>query len=367
MKIAITHGDINGINYELLLKVFSNSEICQFFTPIIYGSAKVAGYYRKVLRIESDPWNRIDHPSQAKDRQVNIINCLPDEVIVEMGKAKNESGEYALMALDLAMEHVLSGEVDAITTLPINKSTMPQDKFPYAGHTSYLEQKAHSIDPKAKALMILMSGNIRVALATEHIAVDQVARRITQDLLIEKLQTLNNSLIADFAIDGPRIAVYSLNPHAGDNGLIGKEENEIIIPALEEIKSRYNIAAFGPYASDGLWGSNSLYRFDAQLAMYHDQGLTPFKALFMDSGVNYTAGLPFVRTSPDHGPGYDITGKGIANEASFREAIYAAIDIVRNRSQHKNATANPLKKGYFPGRNDTDALPIAEENDDDSI
>lgn len=362
LKIAITHGDINGISYEILLKLLDSPEIIKLFTPIVYGSAKVSAYYRKVLNFESTPWNRIETPAEASDSLPNLINCVSDDVVVEMGKCTLEAGIAAYDALERAMDDLLQGRVDAIVTAPINKASMPKDCFPFKGHTAYLGARCGS--DGSSPLMILMANTVKVALATEHIPLSAVPSSLTQELISNKLQAIKHSLIRDFAIDSPRIAVLALNPHAGDNELIGNEETNVISPALKYCREQLDINCFGPFSSDGFWGSSALMRFDAILAMYHDQGLTPFKALFMEKGVNFTAGLPIVRTSPDHGTGYDIVGKGIANEASLREAIYAAIDITRNRRRYDYAMQNPLRKLYVSSNNDNEVLAPTPELDD---
>lgn len=360
-RIAITHGDINGIGYEIILKLLADDEICKIFTPIVYGSAKIAAYYRKVLGLESEAWLRIESPEKASEAQPNLINCVPDEAIVEMGRPTSEAGIYALSALEEAMKDLLAGEVDALVTAPINKSTMPKESFPFAGHTAYLGYKCGLTDEKSP-LMILMADRVKVALVTEHLPVSKIAPAITTELIIEKLKALHQSLLRDFGINGARIAITALNPHAGDHGLIGTEEKTIIEPAIKHCREELAIACFGPYPTDGLWGTSFVDRFDAILAMYHDQGLAPFKALYMERGVNYSAGLPIVRTSPDHGTGYDIVGRGIASEESLREAVYTALDIMRNRHEHDYATRNPLRKGYYAGSNDNEGLPPLPEN-----
>lgn len=355
-KIAITHGDINGISYEIILKLLATPDITKLFTPIVYGSAKVCGYYRKVLNINEAPWNRINKPEEALVGDVNLIDCISDDIVVEMGHATPIAGKASFTALEVAMSDLLQGKVDALVTAPINKATMPQDLFPYAGHTSYLGAKCNL--PKGKnPLMILMADRVKVALVTEHIPIAKVSSSLTMDTIVEKVVRLKECLIQDFALDHPRIAVLALNPHAGDAGLVGNEEQTIIIPAIDKCRTELGIDCLGPYPADGFWGSSIALHFDGVVAMYHDQGLAPFKALFMDRGVNYTAGLPIVRTSPDHGVGYDIVGKGIASEVSLREAVYTAIDIVKNRQEHIYATRNPLRKVYVMSNNDNEVLP----------
>lgn len=362
-KIAITHGDINGISYEILLKLLATPEITKLFTPIVYGSAKVAAYYRKVLNIETEPWTRINSPEEAFEGKVNLIQCISDDVVVSMGKVTPEAGKASFDALETAMKDILEGKTDALVTAPIHKASMSQELFPFTGHTAYLAHKCHLSEQKSP-LMILMANGIRVALVTEHIPISSIASTISIELIISKLQRLQESLIRDFTLDNPRIAVLALNPHAGDNGLIGSEEQTTILPAIRHCREELGICCVGPYPADGFWGSSLMQRFDGILAMYHDQGLAPFKTMFMECGVNFTAGLPIVRTSPDHGTGYDIVGKGIADESSLRQAVYTAIDIVKNREKHDSATRNPLRKLYFSSNKDNEELAPIPFTDD---
>ena len=274
--------------------------------------------------------------SDAVAHRINVVNCCSDELKIEMGQATADSGLNAFFALDMATLDLQNGVIDAMVTAPINKSTMPQDRFPYTGHTEYLEAKANQ-----KGLMLLLHDALRVALVTNHLALKDVAANITEERILTKLHILQKSLRVDFGIRTPRIAVLALNPHAGDNGLFGREETEIIAPAIQKANER-GILCFGPFAADGFWGSSSVTKFDAVLAMYHDQGLAPFKAMYMGEGVNFTAGLPFVRTSPDHGTAYELAGKNKADESSLRQAVYTAVDIVKQRAQEAAFAANPL-------------------------
>lgn len=342
LKIGITQGDINGIGYEVILKTLADARILDICTPVVYGSSKAMGYYKKVLDLDRLSVNIVKSGGDAAPRRINVVNCSSEELKIEMGQATAESGQYAFYALDQATADLQNGLIDAMVTAPINKHVMPQDRFPYAGHTEYLEAKANQ-----KGLMLLLYGSLRVALVTNHLALKDVAANITEERILTKLHILNKTLQCDFGIRNPRIAVLALNPHSGDNGLFGSEEAEIIAPAVKKANDR-NILCFGPYAADGFWGSDMLGKFDAVLAMYHDQGLAPFKALCMDDGVNYTAGLSFVRTSPDHGTAYEIVGKNRANEQSMRQAIYTAVDIVKKRSLEAEISANPLKVDEMP-------------------
>lgn len=338
IKVGITQGDVNGIGFEVIMKTLSDQEIYDNFTPIIYGSPKVAAYHRKALNIQNFSLNNIKVAAEAHPKRVNIVTCCDDNTRVELGKSTSESGKAAFEALKLAVDDLKNGEIDVLITAPINKKNIQSDEFAFPGHTEYLEQ----IAGEGKALMLLVANNLRVGVVAGHVPISEVSSYITKELILEKLRILNNSLKHDFTIRRPRIAVLGLNPHAGDNGLLGKEELEIITPAIEEANAE-DIYAMGPYAADGIFGSEAISKFDAILAMYHDQGLAPFKALAFDSGVNYTAGLPFVRTSPDHGTAYDIAGQDKANPDSFRAAIYLALDIYRNRMIYKEISSNPMQ------------------------
>ena len=316
IKVGITHGDINGIGYEVILKAFSDATMLELCTPIIYGSPKVATYHRKAMDIPTN-FAIIASSEEALDDRVNILNCVDDELKVELSKPTREGGKAALDALEKALSDYREGMIDVLVTAPINKHTIQSENFHFPGHTEYIEKE---VGDGKKALMILMRGDFRMALVTGHIPVKDIATTLTKELIMEKIAIFHHSLKQDFCIDSPRIAVLSLNPHAGDNGVIGTEESEIIIPAIREMVGK-GMQCFGPYPADGFMGSGNYCHFDGVLAMYHDQGLAPFKALAMDEGVNYTAGLPIVRTSPAHGTAYDIAGQGIAEETSFRQEV----------------------------------------------
>lgn len=359
IRVGITQGDINGVGYEVILKTFSDPMMLELCKPIIYGSPKVATYHRKAMDLPAN-FSIVNSASEAVDNKLSVVNCTDDEVKVEFSKADPEAGKAALGALEKAIEEYKAGLIDVIVTAPINKHTIQSEEFTFPGHTEYIEQK---LGEGQKALMILMKDDFRVALVTGHIPVGQIAAELTKDLIEEKLTIFNRSLKQDFGISAPRIAVLSLNPHAGDGGLLGKEEEEIIIPAIQEMTAK-GVFCFGPYPSDGFMGSGNFQHFDGILAMYHDQGLAPFKALAMDEGVNFTAGLPVVRTSPAHGTAYDIAGKGLASEDSFRQAIYVAIDVFRNRQHEKAARHNPLRKQYYEKRDDSDKLKLDSVEED---
>ena len=356
IRVAITHGDTNGIGYEVIFKAFEDPMMLELCTPIIYGSPRAAAYHRKALEMELNV-NIINTAEEAEEGKLNLLTTFEEEVKIELGKPSPEAGTAALTALERAMADFKENQYDVLVTAPINKNNIQGDTFRFCGHTEYIEEK---VGDGAKSLMILMSGNLRVALVTTHLAVKDIAAAITTEKIVEKATILHDSLKRDFRITNPRIAVLSLNPHVGDNGLLGTEEQEMIIPAINILEEN-NIQAFGPYAADGFFGSGTYTKFDAVLAMYHDQGLAPFKALASESGVNYTAGLPIVRTSPDHGTAYDIAGKNKADHNSLRHAIYTAIDVYRNRSNYDEATANPLKKLYHERREDGDKARFAQK------
>lgn len=337
--IGITQGDINGIGYEVILKTLSESRVLDAFVPVIYGSPKVAAFHRKQLDIQGINLNIVNSVEELNPKRINIINCSDDEIKVELGRSTVEAGKAAFAALEQATEDLRKGALDAIVTAPINKKNIQSADFHFPGHTEYLEEKFGTGTP---SLMLLMNDVMRVAVVTGHIPVAEVSNAITKELIIEKLLVFNKALKEDFMIVRPRIAVLGLNPHAGDEGVIGDEEQKIIIPALKEAEKQ-GVVCVGPYAADGFFGSGQFSKFDGILAMYHDQGLIPFKTISMDSGVNFTAGLSVIRTSPAHGTAYDLAGKNMASEDSFRQAIYTACDIYQNRMINKEITANPLK------------------------
>lgn len=353
IRVGITQGDINGVGYEVILKTFSDPTMLELCTPIIYGSPKVAAYHRKSLDLPTN-FSIVNSASEAAPDRLSVVNCTDDEVKVEFSKPDSEAGKAALGALEKAIEEYKAGLIDVIVTAPINKHTIQSDAFHFPGHTEYIEER---VGEGQKALMILLKGDFRVALVTGHVPVRDIAGELTKELIMEKMEIFHRSLKKDFGIDNPRIAVFSLNPHAGDNGLLGTEEQEVIIPAMKEMIAR-GVQCFGPYPADGFMGSGNYTLFDGILAMYHDQGLAPFKALAMDEGVNFTAGLPIVRTSPAHGTAYDIAGKGIASEDSFRQAVYVAMDVFRNRAWEKEISARPLRKQYYEKRDDSDKLKL---------
>ncbi|AVM53527.1 4-hydroxythreonine-4-phosphate dehydrogenase [Bacteroides zoogleoformans] len=359
IRVGITQGDINGVGYEVILKTFAEPAMLELCTPIVYGSPKVAAYHRKSLDLPTN-FSIINSAPEAVHNRLSIVNCTDDEVKVEFSKPAAEAGKAAFGALEKAIEEYKKGWIDVLVTAPINKHTIQSEEFAFPGHTEYIEQKLGNGE---KALMILLKDDLRMALVTGHVPVKEIATTITKELIEEKLRIFNQSLKRDFALDAPRIAVLSLNPHAGDNGLLGTEEQEVIVPAIREMAAK-GVFCYGPYPADGFMGSDNYTHFDGILAMYHDQGLAPFKALAMDEGVNYTAGLPVVRTSPAHGTAYDIAGKGLASEDSFRQAIYVAIDVFRNRERENAMCANPLRKQYHEKRDDSDKLKLDSVEED---
>lgn len=355
-KIGISHGDINGISYEVIIKSLRDSRILDLCVPIIYGSPKVAAYHKKALELEELNMNSIKNAGEAANKRINIINCIDEDVRVELGKSTRQAGESSYQALEAAVKDLDDQKIDALVTGPINKQNIQSDSFNHSGHTEFLKE----IFDVREVIMLMVSDVLKVGVIAGHIPMAEVPGFITTDKIIDKLTTLNQSLMKDFGIRKPKIAVLGLNPHSGDEGLLGNEEKEIIEPAIARAKSS-NIMTFGPYPADGFFGSGKYAKFDAVLAMYHDQGLIPFKTISGDSGVNYTAGLPVVRTSPAHGTAYEIAGKNEASEASFRNAIYLASDIIKNRELFKQITANPLDSSLAPGADRDDDISDLEE------
>jgi 4-hydroxythreonine-4-phosphate dehydrogenase len=336
--VGISHGDINGIGYEVIIKALMDSTINEMCIPVVYGSPKVAAYHRKALNINNFSFNNIRSTEEANPKKANLINCLDDNIRVELGKSTPQGGEAALISLEKAVSDLKSGKIDVLVTAPIDKKNIQSEQFQFNGHTEYLKFKAGADD----VLMFMISESLRIGVATGHVPLKDVPGMITFDLILRKLRLMNQSLILDFGIRKPRIAVLGLNPHAGEDSLLGTEEAEVIAPAIQRALKE-DILIFGPFPADGFFGAGSFSKFDGILAMYHDQGLTPFKALSFDTGVNFTAGLPFIRTSPVHGTGFQIAGKGEASENSFRQAVYLACDIFRNRRMYAEITRNPLK------------------------
>ena len=342
VRVAITQGDTNGIGWEVILKTFSEPAMLEICTPIIYGHAKVADFHAKHLGLNV-PLRVVAEAEDAAAGHVNLVNCDNDEVKVEFGKLSSEAGHAAFQALEQATQDLKAGLADVLVTAPIHKANIQSANFRFPGHTEYLQDRLGT--EETSPLMILMNEMMRVALVTVHIPISEVAFAVTEERIAEKVRLLFESLRRDFCVSAPRIAVLALNPHAGDHGVIGQEEEEVISPAIKSLVEA-GLPCYGPFAADGFFASGMYRKFDGILAMYHDQGLAPFKALAGGEGVNFTAGLPFVRTSPDHGTAYDVAGMGVASERSMRQAIYAAIDAWRNRKRYEEAYKDPLPKIY---------------------
>lgn len=334
--VGISIGDINGIGLEIILKTFEDKRMLDFCTPVLFGSNKVVSYHKKALRLENNI-NGIQAIDKIVHGKINLLNCWKEDVKINLGQLTKQGGNYALKSLAEATKALKDGKIDLLLTAPINKENIQSDEFDFPGHTEYLEENLNG-----KSLMILMTDELRIGLITGHIPVSQVAQTITPELIKEKVETMYTSLQQDFNISKPKIAILGLNPHCGDKGVIGKEDDEIIRPTISEIKETGKLV-FGPYAADGFFGSKTYQQFDGVLAMYHDQGLAPFKALSFGNGVNFTAGLNKIRTSPDHGTGFDIAGQNKANPDSFKEALFTAIKLFKNRKQYTNLKANALK------------------------
>ncbi|MDR0395296.1 MAG: 4-hydroxythreonine-4-phosphate dehydrogenase PdxA [Tannerella sp.] len=362
IKIGISQGDTNGIGYEVILKSFADSRMFEFCIPILYGSSKTASFYGKLLEeaeVTPPEIHIIQDANKAVQGKLNLIRCVDENVPPEPGHETEAGGKAARQSLKAVVADLKRGAVDALLTAPINKHNIQNDKFRFPGHTEYLEE--HFGDRNRQpSLMILLNENIRVALVTGHIPLSDVKQKLTTASIAEKLHVFNRSLREDFGIARPRIAVLALNPHAGDNGFLGDEEAVVIKPAIEKA-DKAGISVFGPYAADGFFGAQSYLLFDGILAMYHDQGLAPFKALAVEDGVNFTAGLSIIRTSPAHGTAYDIAGKNEASANSFRHAVYTLIDAYRCRINFRTATANPLRKQYINKSDDKEKLDLTGE------
>lgn len=359
IKIGITQGDINGVGYEIIFKAFETEEMLSLCTPIIYGSPKIATYHRKSFNCQTT-FQVIDSADNAKKGTLNMVNCFGEEEHkIEYGNATEEAGAAALISLNAALADLKSGAIDALITAPMNDSKVKVEGASFPGQTEYIDSVTGE---GRRSLNILISENIRVALATPSIPVSQIPQQITRELVAEKLVVLHNSLKRDFYLDNPRIGVLALNPEYNPDAE-NSEEKEIIIPVLEELFKR-GVRCFGPYAADDYFGTGNYKNFDATLAMYYDQGMAPFMAITMNDGLSYTAGLPVIVAAPSHGTEYVLAGKGKADESSIRQAIYTAIDVVRNRSRFDNARRNPLKKQYFEKRDDSDKLKLDQVDEE---
>lgn len=336
VRVGISIGDFNGIGPEIIMKSLKDKTITDFFTPVIFGSGKLFTYQKNIFKLNLN-FNYVNEASQAQAGKLNMVNLTKENVNVELGVPTEESTKMAIDSLEAATEALMKGEIDVLVTAPINKDEMVKMGFKHAGHTGYFEEKFNK-----KGLMFLVTEDLKVAVSTHHIPIARVAENISKEKIKKQIRVLNQTLIEDFCIQKPKIAVLGLNPHAGDGGVIGSEEIEIIAPAIKELSDN-GILAFGPFPADSFFQPGKYKNFDAVLAMYHDQGLAPFKTLAYEEGVNYTAGLPFIRTSPDHGVAYDIAGKNIADEQSFTEAIFTAIKVFKNRSEYSELMSNRLQ------------------------
>jgi 4-hydroxythreonine-4-phosphate dehydrogenase len=336
IKVGISIGDFNGVGLEIILKTFLDKRMLDFCTPIIFGSTKLISAYKKKLNINIQ-YNGIKYAVKALNGKLNVLNIWNEEVPVEFGSATKTSGKYAFKSLEFATNALVKGEIDVLVTAPINKDNIQSESFHFPGHTEYLESKL-----EGESLMILMTDEIKIGLITGHIPISKVAISITPKLIKNKVLSMHKTLVEDFAITKPKIAVLGLNPHCGDHGVIGNEDDEIIIPTINQIQDK-GLLVYGPFAADSFFGSDSYKNFDGILAMYHDQGLAPFKTLSFGEGVNYTAGLSKIRTSPDHGTAYNIAGKGIASISSFKEAIFTAIKVYKTRQEYQQLSKNALK------------------------
>jgi 4-hydroxythreonine-4-phosphate dehydrogenase len=337
--IGFSCGDMNGIGPELIIKTLEDNRILDFCTPVVFQSNKSINFYRKFLPDVNFPFTIIKDLARPNLKQVNVYNCWDEEVAITPGQLNETGGKYAFKSLKAAVEALQNNQIQGLVTAPIHKKNIQSAEFTYSGHTPYLKAAFGADD----VVMLLVASNMRVGLVTEHVPVTEIGSHITFDTILRKLQIMNNSLIKDFGIDKPKIAVLGLNPHSGDEGLIGKEEETIIKPAIKEAKNN-NLLAFGPYSADAFFARGQYEQFDAVLAMYHDQGLIPFKSLAIGEGVNYTAGLPVIRTSPDHGTAFDIAGKGIADQSSFLAATFECIEIIKRRAIYEENHKNPLRR-----------------------
>ncbi|MGE5355456.1 MAG: 4-hydroxythreonine-4-phosphate dehydrogenase PdxA [Deltaproteobacteria bacterium] len=343
IKLGITIGDLNGIGPEILIKAVSDPRITDICTPVIYASAKVLSYHRNIAKVDNFFYNIAASSDRIAEGKINLINCWTENVSISIGNVTKEGGKYAKISLDSALYDLKEGKIDAIVTSPINKKAMSLIDFGYKGHTDYIS----AMTGCNKSLMIMINEDIKVALQTHHVPLADVSKNLSKEKIMESLESLYEIFIRDFDKEKPLIAVLGLNPHAGDDGVIGNEENEIIIPAIEEAKKK-GIFVNGPFPSDSFWGTFEYKKYDVVLAMYHDQALIPFKILAFVDGVNFTGGLDFIRTSPDHGTGYDIAGKNIANHQSFLNAIFAAVNLTKNRIDFRESRKNALIKRAKP-------------------
>ncbi len=353
-RVGISIGDYNGIGPEIILKSLKDKAITDFFTPIIFGPGKLFTYQKNFFKLQNN-FNYIEEASQAQNGKLNIVNLWKDNLNVDLGTPTEESTKMAIESLEAATNALINGEIDILVTAPINKDEMMKHGFAHAGHTGYLEEKFGK-----KGLMFLVTDDLKVAVSTHHIPIAEVAQNISKEKIKKQVKMLHQCLVEDFCIEKPKIAILGLNPHAGDGGVIGNEEREIIEPAIKELRDT-GILVFGPFPADSYFQPSKYKNYDAVLAMYHDQGLAPFKTLAYEEGVNYTAGLPYIRTSPDHGVAYDIAGKNLADEQSFTEAIFMGLKIFKNRSEYQELLGNRLQRRRQPTGNEVDEDVPTEE------
>ncbi|MBM3403309.1 MAG: 4-hydroxythreonine-4-phosphate dehydrogenase PdxA [Bacteroidetes bacterium] len=337
IRVGITHGDINGIGYEIIIKSLNDPRMLENLIPVVFGSSKVASYHRKTLHLNEFNFNLVKKSDMAHAKRANIVNIIDEEVKVDLGISTPTAGQLAMLSLEMATEELKRNHLDVLVTAPINKKNIQQAGFQFPGHTEYLAEKFNTSD----YLMLMICRNLRIGVITGHVPLGRVPGTITQELILKKIAILDQSLKRDFAISKPRIAILALNPHSGDDGVIGNEDQQVVIPAIQKAFDKGTLV-YGPFPADGFFGSSGYNNFDGILAMYHDQGMIPFKLLSFEEGVNYTAGLPYIRTSPAHGTAYEIAGKNIASPDSFRQAIYLACDIFNNRLQYIELAANAL-------------------------
>lgn len=363
VKIGISQGDINGIGYEVMIKCFADQRMLDNCTPILYGSSKILSYHKKLIKEAADfSYVNIRNAMQAETYKFNVLNIIQDEVKIDIGQPSEIGGKLAAMSLERTCQEIIDGKLDAIVTNPINKKNIQSDTFNFPGHTEYLTKKFKA----EESLMVMTCRNIHIGIMTNHLALHDIPKVVTIDLILRKLRVLDKSLRRDFGIRLPKIAVLALNPHAGDHGLIGNEDEDIVAPAVKQAFNE-GILAFGPYPSDGFFGNGSLNDFDGVMALYHDQGLIPFKLLSFTEGVNFTAGLPYVRTSPAHGTAYEIAGQNKASASSFRNAVYLAMDIIKNRREYDMLNANPIKKANRENIVDEDITKELQKEDDSTL
>ena len=362
IRLGISQGDVNGIGYEVLLKCFSDTRMFENCTPILYGSSKVASYHKKLINATDFPFINIRTVEQAEASKFNILNIIQDEVKIDIGQPTEIGGRLAAMSLDYACHDLMNGKLDALVTNPINKKNIQSEKFNFPGHTEYLTNK-FGVE---ESLMIMTCHDLHIGIMTNHLSLSQVPKVLNRELILRKLQVMDSSLKRDFGIRMPKIAVLALNPHAGDRGLIGTEDDGIVAPAIREAFDN-GILAFGPYPADGFFGNGTFREFDGVMALYHDQGLIPFKLMSFTEGVNFTAGLPYVRTSPSHGTAYEIAGKNIASAQSFRNAVFLAMDIIRNRREFDALSANTLRAARRDNIVDEDITTELQKDDEPAI